>query len=445
MPSRRLWSPEVTLRRSDWVRRRALPLTGGRSDFDDAMDLVGDARIVMLGEASHGTADFYSARARLTQRLIAEQGFNLVAIEGDWPDSLYVNRYVKGGPGTALDSLRGFRRYPTWMWRNTVVLGFIEWLRGFNEGLDDAQPKVGFYGLDVYSLHASMEAVLRYLRRVDPPAAEIARQRYACFGPFGDDTQRYALHAHFMDQSCEDEVVQTLKDLQARRWRYVGASSSEALFEAELNALAVLDAERYYRAMIQSDATSWNLRDEHMATVLERLLAHSGPTSKAILWEHNTHIGDFRATSEARDGYLNIGQLMRERYGEDAVAVGFGTHRGTVTCSSEWDGPAEFKPVPPARPGSVEDVFHQAGVPSWYMRFKGLEREAMPDGWLFQPQDERAIGVVYHPEREDFGNYLSSRLAERYDAYFFFDETFAVEPLDQGPVPPGLETYPLGQ
>lgn len=445
MPSRRFLSPEATLHLSDWVRRRALPLTGGEGDFDDLMDLLGDARIVMLGEASHGTADFYATRARLTQRLIAEKGFDLVAIEGDWPDSLGVNRFVKGGPGTALDSLRGFRRYPTWMWRNTVVLSFIEWLRAFNDGLGGRRPKVGFYGLDVYSLHASMEAVLRFLRRVDPQAAAVAQERFACFEPFGEDTQQYALRAHFLSESCEQEVVQTLKDLQQRRWRYVGETSSEAVFEAELNALAVLDAERYYRAMVASDATSWNLRDEHMATVLERLLAHGGPDTKAILWEHNTHIGDFRATGEAAAGYLNIGQLVRERYGHDAVAVGFGTHRGTVTCSSEWDGPAEFKRVPPARPGSYEDVFHQSGIANFYLRLKGLEPTDMPDAWLYQPQDERAIGVVYHPERENYGNYLSSRLAERYDAYFFFDETLAVEPIDQGPVPPGLETYPLGQ
>lgn len=445
MPSRRTLSPEVTLHLFDWVRRRALPLQGGPDDFDDLMDLVGDASIVMLGEASHGTAEFYATRARLTQRLVAEKGFNLVAIEGDWPDSLGVNRFVRGGPGTALDSLRGFRRYPTWMWRNTTVLSFIDWLRAYNDGVASGRDKVGFYGLDVYSLHASMEAVLRFLRRVDPPAAEVARRRFACFEPFGEDTRQYALQAHFLAQSCEDEVVQTLVDLQQRRWRYVSETSSEAVFEAELNALAVLDAEQYYRSMVASDSTSWNLRDRHMATVLDRLLAHFGPSAKAILWEHNTHIGDFRATGEADDGYLNIGQLVREKYGERAVAVGFGTHRGTVTCSSEWDGAAEFKRVPPARPGSYEDVFHRAGVPNLYLRLKGLSPADMPDAWLYRPHGERAIGVVYHPEREAFGNYLSSRLAERYDAYFFFDQSLAVEPLDAGPEPPGLETYPLGQ
>lgn len=444
MTSRRFLSPEATVHQSDWVRRRALPLTGGLNDFDDLMDLVGDARIVMLGEASHGTAEFYATRARFTQRLIAEKGFNLVAIEGDWPDSLGVNRFVKGGPGTAFDSLRGFKRYPTWMWRNTVVLSFIEWLRAFNDGVSDQRPKVGFYGLDVYSLHASMEAVVRFLRRVDPSAAEVAKQRFACFEPFGSDTQRYAVHAHYLDQSCEDEVVQTLLDLQRRRWRYVSETSSEAVFEAELNALAVLDAEHYYRTMMTSDVESWNLRDRHMATVLDKLLAHVGPGAKAVLWEHNTHVGDFRATGEGAHGYLNIGQLVREQYGNDAVAVGFGTHRGTVTCSSEWDGVAEFKRVPPARPGSYEDVFHLSGVRNFYLRLKGLQPIDMPEGWLFQAQDERAIGVVYFPEREAYGNYLASRLAERYDAYFFFDETLAVEPLDPGREPPGLETYPMG-
>lgn len=445
MPGRRFLSPEATHHLSDWVRRQASPLSGGTQDFDDVMDLIGDATIVMLGEASHGTAEFYATRARLTQRLISEKGFNLVAIEGDWPDSLGVNRFVKDGPGTALDSLRGFKRYPTWMWRNTVVLSFIDWLRAHNDTLPDETRNVGFYGLDVYSLHASMEAVLRFLRRVDPMAAQVAKERFACFEPFGEDTQQYALQAHYLSQSCEDEVVATLKDLQQRRWRYVSETSSQTVFEAEMNALAVLDAERYYRTMMRSDTQSWNLRDQHMASVLDRLLAHFGPDTKAILWEHNTHIGDFRATGEARSGYLNVGQLVRERYGDLAVAVGFGTHRGTVTASSEWDGIAQFKQVPPARPGSYEDIFHQAGIPNFYLRLKGLDPADMPNAWLYQPQDERAIGVVYFPEREDYGNYLSSRLAERYDAYFFFDESLAVEPLDPGYEPPGLETYPFGQ
>lgn len=426
-----------------WVRQHAQPLTGNQSDFDALMELIGDARIVMLGEASHGTSEFYATRARLTQRLIEEKGFNLVAIEGDWPDASEVNRFVRGGAGKALDSLAGFKRFPTWMWRNTVVLGFVEWLRRHNEALAPGVSPVGFYGLDVYSLHASMDAVVRFLDSVDPAAAGIARKRYACFEPFGEDTQQYALSAHFMSRSCEQEVVDTLLEMMQHRWEYALKSSTDAVFEAELNAIAALDAERYYAQMVLGGAVTWNLRDRHMVSTLDRLLEHLGPEAKAILWEHNTHIGDFRATYEGQGGHVNVGQLVRERYGEQAVAVGFGTYRGTVTAASAWDGEAEFKRVPPAREGSYEAIFHAAGVPNFYLDLKHLPHGAI-DSWLYETRDERAIGVVYDPERERFGNYVPSRLADRYDAYLFYDETLAIEPLDPGPEPPGLETYPSG-
>jgi erythromycin esterase-like protein len=424
-----------------WLTRHVQPLTGELSDWDALIDLVGDARVVMLGEASHGTAEFYAARAHITRRLIQERGFDVVAIEGDWPDAYAVNRYVQGGRGDELSALAGFERFPTWMWRNAVVLDFVGWLRRFN---DQHRHKVGFYGLDVYSLHASMAAVLKYLQEQDPEAAERARAHYACLDPFREDTQLYALQAHYMDKTCEEEVVRELLELQAQRVRYTERGGAEAFFDAELNALAAANAERYYRRMVEGGHVTWNLRDRHMVNVLERILAHRGPFSRAILWEHNSHIGDFRATYEGRGGYLNVGQLVRERYGPASVAVGFGTHHGTVTAASAWDGPPEFKRVPPARAGSYEHYFHLAGVPRGYLDMTRLDPMHPQDGWLFDTHDERAIGVVYDPAREAYGNYVPSSLASRYDAYVWFDETLAVEPLDHGPEPAGLETYPEG-
>lgn len=434
----------LTATLADWVRRTALPLQGADDDFTPLLERIGDARIVMLGEASHGTAEFYATRARLTQRLITERGFDLVAIEGDWPDAARVNRFVTGTAGErpirdARDALAGFQRFPTWMWRNTVVLDFVDWLRTHN--LRHPERMTRFYGLDVYSLHASIAEVLRYLDAVDPPAAARARERYDCFEPF-QDTQTYALSAHYLAQSCEDEVVAALLDLQRRRGDYIARSSPEAQLDAELNALAALNAERYYRQMVYGGAVTWNLRDHHMVDVLERLLRHHGPRAKAILWEHNSHIGDFRATYEGKSGHVNVGQVLRERFGENAFAVGFGTHRGTVTAAAAWDGPHTFMRVPPAREHAYEAIFHEAGIERFYL---DLDAPLLAQGgeWLFATREERAIGVVYEPAHERFQNYVPSQLARRYDAYLFFDETFAVEPLDPCE-PPGLEAYPEG-
>ncbi len=437
-----LRTPTAAASLASWVTHRARPLAGRHDDYDDLMELVGDARIVMLGEATHGTAEFYATRARFTQRLIEEKGFNLVAIEGDWPDALRVDDYVSGGAGTAREALEGFKRFPTWMWRNSVVLGFVEWLRAHNLRRGKEGP-VRFYGLDLYCLHGSMESVLRFLDRVDPAAAARARGRYACFEPFGSDTQQYARLVHLLPDTCEADVTRVMVDLARERARYERHAGPDAAFAAELNALAAVDAEHYYRMMTFGGAVTWNLRDRHMVETLERTLAHMGPDAKAVLWEHNSHIGDFRATGIGRSGHLNVGQLLRERYGAQVVAVGYGTHRGTVTAASAWDGPAAYKRVPPARAGSYEDIFHRAEHAAFYLRLKGLDYR-LPDAWLFEVRDERAIGVVYDPEREHFANYVPSRLAERYDAFLFFDETLAVEPLDPGPEPPGLETYPTG-
>jgi erythromycin esterase-like protein len=436
-------TPSKVMAQAHWVKTHAEPLRGVKQDFDTLLNKIGDSRIVMLGEASHGTQEFYATRARLTQRLIEEKGFSAVAIEGDWPDAYQVNRYVRGGIGSALSALDGFKRFPTWMWRNTEVLDFISWLRDFNDHQKNSA-KTGFYGLDVYSLHTSMSEVVRYLRKVDPALATIARERYACLDPFVEDSQAYALSAHFMSESCEQEVVDTLLDLQHRRLQYQALDSKEAYFEAEINALAALHAEQYYRLMLHGGATTWNLRDRHMVEVLNRLLRHLGPESKVVLWEHNSHIGDFRATYEGAGGYVNVGQLLREQFDQACFAVGFGTYQGTVTAATGWDQAPEFKRVPPAKPGSYEFIFHQANVPHFYLDWDEPVAGSMPDRFLYETHDERAIGVVYDPDRERAGNYVPSRLAKRYDAYFFFDETFAVEPLDIGPEIPGLESYPTG-
>lgn len=427
---------------ADWVCAHAIPLERTPRDVDPLLARIGDARIVMLGEATHGTTEFYAIRAQITQRLIVEKGFNLVAIEGDWPDAARVNRYVTAQPGapiSALDALAGFKRFPTWMWRNTIVLDFVDWLRGHNER--HPERPCHFYGLDVYSLHTSIAEVLRYLNEIDPAAAQKARDRYSCFDAF-QDSQTYALSAHFLAETCEDQVVQTLLDLQRKRGEYLQRSSPEAVLDAELNALAALNAERYYRQMIYGGAVTWNLRDHHMMDVLNRLLAHMGPDSKAVVWEHNSHVGDFRATYDGRSGHVNVGQLAREQHGDLAFAVGFGTHRGTVTAAPAWDAPHAYTRVPPARETSFEAIFHEAGLDRFYLDLKGPLLETGGD-WLFQSRAERAIGVVYDPDREGWSNYVPSRLAKRYDAYLFFDETLALEPLDTRE-PPGIETYPEG-
>lgn len=437
-------SIDVGVRVRESLTRWAQPLGGSEADYDDLIDLIGDARIVMLGEASHGTHEFYAVRAAITKRLIARHDFDFVAIEGDWPDAYRVDRWVKGGLGTARDALAGFKRFPTWMWRNVPVEGFIAWLGRHNDAREGDERRVGFYGLDVYSLHTSMGEVIKFLRHVDPEAADRAAHHYACLDPFVEDTAAYAWQVHFTDKSCEDEVVRTMADLRARRQAHVEKAGHEAAFDAEINALAAADAERYYRLMVRGGATTWNLRDRHMTAVLERLLEKHGPRSKAIIWEHNSHIGDFRATHEGQGGYLNVGQLVREKYGPSSIAVGFGTHRGTVTAAHAWDGEPKFMRVPPAREGSYEHTFGRLGSPAFYLPLARIPHDDPAAGWLHETRGERAIGVVYDPAREHHGNYVPTRLAARYDAYLFFANTFAVEPLDPGAHEPGLEAYPTG-
>ncbi len=430
----------------------AHPLRGAAQDFDPLIELAEDARIVLIGEATHGTHEFYRQRAQLTKRLILEKGFIAVAAEADWPDAYRVNRYVRGigHDSEAEESLRGFKRFPAWMWRNADVLDFVGWLREHNDELD-ASEKVGFYGLDLYSLHASIEAVLQYLEKTDPEAAKRARYRYACFEHFGEDPQAYGYAASFgLSPNCEREVIEQLLEMRDRRRDLLkrdGLAVEDELFEAEQNARVVKNAEEYYRAMFLGRVSSWNLRDTHMADTLDALLAHLDPRvgkAKVVVWAHNSHVGDARATQMGEAGELNIGQLARERHPGEARLIGFSTYHGTVTAASDWGGPAERKRIRPALPGSYEELFHQAGTPAFLLVLRDLGEAA---GALREPRLQRAIGVIYLPETERASHYFHARLPEQFDAILHIDKTRALEPLERtsewerGELP---ETYPVG-
>jgi erythromycin esterase-like protein len=412
-------------------------------DLDPLLARIGDARYVLLGEASHGTSDFYTWRERISRRLIEEKGFRFIAVEGDWPDCYRVNRYVKGYPGageSAFEVLHAFARWPTWMWANREVESLTEWLRQHNrDALDDE--KVGFYGLDVYSLWESMAAVEEYLERVDPTAARDARRAYGCFDPYQEDVQEYARATALVPTSCEDEVVGMLGALRRRAPEY-REDGREAYFNAEQNALTVRNAEMYYRAMVRGGPGSWNLRDTHMVETLNRLMAHHGPTARAIVWEHNTHVGDARATDMARAGMVTVGQLVRQQHEDEGVVlVGFSSYQGTVIAGDEWGAPMERMQVPAAQAGSWEQILHEHSACDRLMIFAPEEPEE-----LLQPHGHRAIGVVYDPGLERFGNYVPTVLPFRYDALLYFDRTHALHPLhirerEDGDEP---ETYPSG-
>jgi erythromycin esterase-like protein len=435
---------------AEYVREIAQPLAGEARDYDALLELIGDARFVLIGEASHGTHEFYFERAAITKRLIVEKGFSIIAIEADWPDTARVHRYVRGVSSDANpdQALSGFRRFPTWMWRNKVMLEFVQWLRDFNKKLDPKRAPVGFYGMDLYSLHASIEAVLGYLDKVDPEAARRARLRYSCFDHFGRDPQQYGYAATVgATESCENAVVQQLAELQQKASEFSsrdGQVAAEEFFFAEQNARLVKDAERYYRAMFRGRASSWNLRDQHMVETLENLVAHLNGSHqpKAIVWAHNSHLGDARATEMSLHGEVNVGQLVRERFDSEAVLIGFSTHHGSVTAASDWGAPAERKNVRPALPGSYEDVFHQTGLLRFWIDLRG----AGQIGVLQQRRLERAIGVIYRPETERLSHYFHARLPEQFDAFIHIDETRAIEPLErasiweEGELP---ETYPF--
>jgi erythromycin esterase-like protein len=423
------------------IRNAAIPLTGRMTDFDPLLDRIGDRRFVLIGEASHGTHEFYETRCRLTRRLIEEKGFHAVAIEGDWPDAFRANRWVRGDGDDpdAESALGGFQRFPQWMWRNTVVEDFVRWLRHHNERASGRI--VGFYGVDLYSLNASREAVIRYLDRVDSEAARRARERYGCFDHFGDP-EEYGFLAGVSD-NCRDEVVQQLMDMQRLSTH---TPDGEEFFSAEQNARLVRNAEEYYRSMFAGRVSSWNLRDSHMvetiAAVAESLAARDGGPPKIVVWEHNSHLGDARATEMSRWGEWNVGQLMRERFSGHTFLVGFTTYSGTVMAADDWGGEGRVKSVRQGMPASYEELFHRVGSPDFL-----LTSDSPVADQLRTPRLERAIGVVYRPETERVSHYFNARLADQFDAVLHIDQTRALEPIDERAdrareeVP---ETFPTG-
>ena len=434
----------------DIVRRHAVPLDleTAAQRLLDAIDP--DASLVLIGEATHGTHEFYRIRADLTRALIEHRGFTVVAVEADWPDAYRANRWVRmlGDDDTAEDALADFTRFPRWMWRNRDVVRFLRWLRAENADRP-ADARVGFYGLDLYSLHRSMARVIEYLDKVDPAAAERARHGYACFDVFGQDIQLYGYAASLnLERSCEDEVIQQLVELRRRAAEYAardGRIAADEYFVAEQNARVVRNAETYYRAMFRGGAESWNVRDRHMMTTLEALRDHAGrggQPARAIVWAHNSHLGDARATSMADIGELNLGQLARQRFGPSCVAIGMTTHDGEVTAAHEWDEPAALKTVRPSLAGSYERLFHDTGLPSFLLQLSTPELASALAG----PRLERAIGVIYRPETERASHYFSARLPAQFEVLVHVDRTRALEPLEKwGRHEIDLpETYPTG-
>jgi erythromycin esterase-like protein len=421
----------------DLISEKAEALVGAPDDFNPVLDLIGDARFVLIGEASHGTHEFYRIRAQISKVLIAQRGFNAVAVEADWPDAYRVNRFVRGASkdSDSVEALSGFQRFPQWMWRNADVLDFVGWLREHNDQQTAEDRKCGFYGLDLYSLHASVEAVLAYLDKVDPEAAKHARHYYSCFEHFGKDITMYGYAAGFrMAPSCEDAVVKNLVELRRKTMDYLqrdGQVAADAYFCAEQNALVVRNAEEYYRNMFRREVSSWNLRDTHMMKSLVRLTSHlskADSLAKVIVWAHNSHLGDARATQMGERGELNVGQLVREHFGREAVSIGFTTYDGTVTAASDWDGPAERKNVRPAHPKSYEALFHDVDVPNFFLN---LRDDVDLASHLRSEQLERAIGVIYRPETELISHYFHARLPDQFDAILHYDRTRAVEPLER--------------
>lgn len=410
------------------------------ADLDALLHRIGDARVVCLGEATHGTAEFYRMRAHITRALIEEKGFTVVAAEADWPDAAQVDTYVRG-----LDrsdpAEEAFTRFPTWMWANEEVLQFLEWLRDYN----DTQPrsrKAGFYGLDLYSLYTSIESVLAYLDDVDPEAAAVARQRYGCLSPWEHDPAAYG-RATLSDRyhECEDEVVAMLDDLLDKRMQYAEQDGWRFL-DAAQNARLVADAEKYYRAMYYGSSNSWNLRDQHMFDTLQEVLDFRGEDAKAVVWAHNSHLGNAAATEMGARGQRNVGQLCREAYGEEAYLIGFGMDRGTVAAAPEWNGPMEVMDVRPSHEESYEHLCHESEVPSFLLPLRSTSsdlRDALAEEHL-----ERAIGVVYRPETEVQSHYFQARLPEQFDEYIWFGETEAVTPLKSGVAEGMPETFPFG-
>ncbi|NOR55161.1 MAG: protein-L-isoaspartate(D-aspartate) O-methyltransferase [Sulfurovum sp.] len=412
-------------------------------NLDELMERIGDSRVVLLGEASHGTAEFYDMRARITKELIEKKGFTIVAAEADWPDAAHINNYIQGREPDALLQSKPFSRFPTWMWANHSVLEFTHWLKAHNDKTASSDKKIGFYGLDLYSLFSSIEMVLDYLDKVDPETAEVARVRYGCLMPWADNPSMYGRAVITREyKECEIEVLRTLHDLLEKRLEY-SLANGEKFFNAEQNAKLVANAERYYRTMYYAENNSWNQRDQHMFDTLQSVLEFRGPQSKAVVWEHNSHIGDARATQMGARGELNIGQLARQEYGDKVYNIGFGTDHGTVAAASEWGGPMEIKQVQPSRIDSYERVFHDVHADNFLLPLRYPLQE-LTRKKLLTERLERAIGVIYRPETELQSHYFYASLPHQFDEYIWFDETHAVEALTKETIKGMLDTFPFG-
>ena len=413
------------------------------ANLDNLLERIGDSRLVLLGEASHGTAEFYEMRARITRELIEKKGFNIIAVEADWPDASHINHYIHGTAPDPLLESTPFSRFPTWMWANHSVLEFTHWLKAYNDKVSSPEKQAGFYGLDLYSLYGSIEVVLNYLEKVDPETAEVARVRYGCLMPWANDPAMYSQAVITRQyKECESDVVATLQDMLNRRMDYSRADG-EKFFNAEQNARLVTSAERYYRTMYYAENNSWNLRDQHMFETLQSILAYRGAHSKAVIWEHNSHIGDARATEMSARGEFNIGQLVRQQYADMAYSIGFGTDHGTVAAASEWGGPMEVKQVQPSHIDSYEHVCHEVHADNFLLPLRKPIKE-ITHRELLAERLERAIGVIYRPETELQSHYFYASLPRQFDEYIWFDETRAVEPLGKQTIKGIPDTFPFG-
>ncbi|WP_422122033.1 erythromycin esterase family protein [Planococcus sp. X10-3] len=414
---------DITLEEA--IRKFAQPIKDP-DDLNPLVEAVGDAKIVLLGESTHGTSEFYQWRAEFSQKLINEKGFSLIAVEGDWPSAYQIHRYINNYAATNENArnvlAQSFTRWPTWMWANAEVAEFIDWLKRYNAA---KKKPIGFYGIDVYSLWESMEEVVFYLNDVDPIGgdAELARQAFACFDPSNRDPEKYAVSYATFSASCIDEVTRLLAAMRSNAANY--SQVEEADLNLQINSLVAKNAEQYYRAMVQSGEESWNIRDRHMAETVNELRKYHGADARIIIWEHNTHIGDARATDMKNDKMINVGQLLREQNPpEDVYAIGFGTYEGTVIAAKEWDAPYEEMVLPPGEKNSWENLLHKTGAYDKLLIFDDSNRHLF-DRWI----GHRAVGVVYHPEWESHGNYVPSMISQRYDAFLFFDRTNALKPL----------------
>ena len=443
---RRYFTKDVMLDESEIVnaiKQWSYPLQS-KADLNPLFERIGDARIVMLGEASHGTHEYYTWRSHISKRLIEEKGFNFIAVEGDWPDCYKLNRFVKGYDAdskSAFKVLNTFNRWPTWMWANWEIVALADWMKQNNSRLP-ANKRAGFYGLDVYSLWESMESIMKYLKNTDVAALKVAEEAFNCFAPYNkDEGQSYARASQFVPELCENEVVHLLKEIQKKLPGY--NTDHENVFSAEQNALVTVNAEKYYRAMIKGGPHSWNVRDRHMADTLDRLLKFHGEDSKVIVWEHNTHIGDARATDMVNEGMFNIGELARMQHEEKGVVlVGFGSYKGTVMAGRGWGADMKAIQMPEARKGSWEYLLHTAGKENKLLLMDDFSNNDM---FMENHIGHRAIGVVYNPQYEQYGNYVPTILPLRYDAFIYLDETRALHPLHIEPDGQQIpETYPFG-